>query len=489
MHDVHLEPDNHPKDSNVNAFNWFFQMNRYQTFVIVVAALGWLFDTMDQQLFVLARNPAMAELVNVSDITEQDEKKKQDAIKNRRDTFGGYATTIFMLGWATGGLVFGKLGDIIGRAKTMLLTILIYSLCTGLSALSVGFYDFAFYRFITGLGVGGEFAVGVALVAEVMPSGIRTYALSTLQALSAVGNVTAALISLSLGEWEHQAADGAIVLMGFKMTVWRMMFVIGTLPALLALLIRSNLKEPEQWSKSSENVEAKKQAGSYQALFQEKRIRLNAILGMFLAVAGVIGVWGILFYTPELVRTVLAEQVRKSVDPKEFNYELNKQVSIAMLTVQIGAFFGMYSFGVLSSFLGRRPSFAIMFSCAIGSVWLVFGTLKETSQIYWMMPLMGFCLLSVFGGYAIYFPELFPTHLRSTGTSFCYNVGRFISAFGPTLLLWMRGEYLTVLQEANASEPIVTSLRYAALTMSSVYLLGILVLPFLPETRGKPLPD
>src|SRR5688572_32670169 len=141
---------------------WWSQLNGYHWFVFTVAALGWLFDCLDQQLFTLSRGPAMRALLPAG----------KDPL-----LWGTYATSIFLAGWATGGLVFGVLGDRIGRAKTMMITILIYSLCTGLSALSTSFWDFAFYRFITGLGVGGEFAVGVALLAEVMPSRSRSGAL------------------------------------------------------------------------------------------------------------------------------------------------------------------------------------------------------------------------------------------------------------------------------------------------------------------------
>src|SRR5882724_13540935 len=123
---------------------WYRELNRYHWFVLIVAALGWLFDTMDQQLFNLARVPAMRALL----------KPGQDV-----PLYSGYVTAIFLIGWATGGLTFGVLGDRIGRARTMMWTILIYSVCTGLSAFSVGFWGFAFYRFITGLGVRGEFAV------------------------------------------------------------------------------------------------------------------------------------------------------------------------------------------------------------------------------------------------------------------------------------------------------------------------------------------
>src|SRR5687768_8267529 len=196
---------------------------------------------MDQQLFVLARVDAMRDLLPPSPDGTVD--------KSQVDLYGGYATSIFLIGWATGGLGFGVLGDRIGRAKTMMLTILIYSACTGLSALSVGFWDFALYRFLTGLGVGGEFAVGVALVAEVMPDRARPFALGLLQALSAIGNISAALINMSLGQLESQGAFKNFYVGGFgPVSAWRLMFVIGALPALLAILIRRRLKEPERWT-------------------------------------------------------------------------------------------------------------------------------------------------------------------------------------------------------------------------------------------------
>src|SRR5947209_11813075 len=162
---------------------WYKLLNRYHWFVFTVCSLGWLFDTMDQQLFTIARNPAVRALV---------------ASPDQVATYSGYATSIFLLGWGAGGLIFGILGDLIARARSMVLTIMLYSAFTGLSAISVGFWDFAFYRFLTGLGVGGQFAVGVSLVAEVMPERTRSSALGLLQALSAVGNIAAALFAIAL---------------------------------------------------------------------------------------------------------------------------------------------------------------------------------------------------------------------------------------------------------------------------------------------------
>src|SRR5438132_3753508 len=207
---------------------WWQLLDRYHWFVLIVATLGWLFDTMDQQLFNIARNPAMRELA-------------PDWVAKA----SGYATSIFLIGWGTGGLVFGVLGDLIGRARSMVLTILLYSVFTGLSALSVGFWDFAFYRFITGLGVGGEFAVGVSLVAEVMPNRARPYALGFLQALSAIGNITAALLSMGLGRLEQTGAIGS---------AWRWMFVLGAGPALLAILVMRRLQEPERWREAKQST-------------------------------------------------------------------------------------------------------------------------------------------------------------------------------------------------------------------------------------------
>jgi MFS family permease len=487
---------------------WYSSMNRYHWFVLAVAALGWLFDCLDQQLFILARPQAMADLLSHL-------KSDPDKFNFWTRTFGDIATSVFIAGWATGGLIFGMLGDRIGRAKTMLITILMYSICTGLSALSVSVYDFAFYRFLTGLGVGGEFAVGVALVAEIMPARARPQALSLLQAFSAFGNISAALINLGLG-----LAEGE----GLPTSPWRIMFCIGALPALLALVIRRRLKEPERWQSASHDGAVQKQLGSYGELFREPTLRKHAILGLILACSGVIGLWAVGFYTPDLIREVQTKPLTNLVyereiaaaksagdtervgsletihalwkegqgaktpdDLKEIKAKIDAEIkqtltvnqSYTSIAINIGAFCGMFGFGALSQRIGRKPTFTIALLAAFVSTVTVFYTLQEFWQIWVLVPIMGFCQLSLFGGYAIYFPELFPTRLRSTGTSFCYNVGRFIAAFGPLVKIGLN--YLF----QGTDEP----LRYAGMTMCVVFLLGLFVLPFLPETKGKPLPE
>ncbi len=490
---------------------WYAEMTRYHWFVFFVAALGWLFDCLDQALFVLARPKAMEDLVReTATLTGAD-------LAARRTLAGDVVTSIFILGWATGGLFFGILGDRIGRAKTMMITILLYSLFTGLSSLSVGVWDFAIYRFLTGLGVGGEFAVGVALVAEVLPDSARARALGLLQALSAVGNISAAMINLGLGIAQEQ---------GMVDSPWRIMFLIGALPALLAVVIRWKLKEPERWQQVSHVGAAKKQLGSYRELLGNPVLRKHALLGLVLGCSGIVGLWSVGFFTPDLIRQVQMKSVRAQViadqiaeagsdEAKlavirrveahyvpnaaveldgaalEARKEIDKITSGRLTTWQsytylaqnIGAALGMFGFGWLAQRIGRKPTFRIAFIAAFFSTAAVFWFLQDLWQIFVLVPIMGFCQLSLFAGYAIYFPELFPTRLRSTGTSFCYNVGRFVAALGPL------GKSALEAIFAGVSSDHVDRLRYAGVTMCLVFLVGLLVLPFLPETHGKPLED
>ncbi len=440
-------------------YRWYRDLNRYQWFVLVVAALGWLFDCLDQQLFILARQPAMKELLNTSDPA-------------LLDSYGGYATAIFLMGWAIGGLVFGVMGDRVGRAKTMVVTILMYSAFTGLSALSTNFWDFSAYRFLTGLGVGGEFAVGVALVAEVMPERARPYCLSVLQALTVIGNIGAAVIGMTMG---------TLVERGLFESVWRPMFIVGAVPALLALVIRWRLREPERWQQAVHSGEAARKLGSYGELFGHPLWRRHALVGLGLAFSGIVGLWGVGFYSFDLAGNVLRDKfVADGMPPDRVNAEVIRWKGIASIMMNLGSAVGMYGFAILTQRLGRKLSFAICYVAALVSTTAVFYFLEEFHQIFWMLPIMGCCILSLFAGFAVYLPELFPTHLRSTGTSFCYNVGRFVAAAGPALTGWLTGTVY-----ADAASP----LRSAGLSMCGIFVLGLVVLPFAPETKDRPLPE
>jgi len=464
-----------PSPQVVSSTPWYRELNSYHWFVFIVAALGWLFDTMDQQLFTLSRNPAMRELLTVDGVAPD---------KASVDYWGRVATSIFLVGWATGGLAFGVLGDRIGRAKVMLWTIVLYSAFTGLSALSWDIWSFSFFRFLTGLGVGGEFAVGIALVAEAMPARARPFALGLLQALSAVGNIAAAFINIFLGHLEGEGAFKGLEINSAPVQYWRIMFVVGTLPALLAVLVRRRLKEPEQWQRQVTSPTSNRPVGSMAELFGDPLLRRNTLVGLTLAFAGVVGLWGIGFFSFDLISNVFRTRFKaQGMSDVDITKNLALWVGIASVVQNIGGFFGVYAFSYATHWLGRKPAFLISFLAAMVSTMLVYWSLDQFSEIFWMLPLMGFCQLSLFGGYAIYFPELFPTRLRSTGTSFCYNVGRYVSAFGIFFLGLLTSQVFT--EARGYAEP----MRYAGVVMSLVFLVGILALPFAEETRGKPLPE
>jgi MFS family permease len=434
-------------------YAWYKDLSRYQWFVLGVCCIDWMFDTMAQQIFNLARKPAIRDLMGAQ----------------ATDAMGAYATSVFMLGWATGGVFFGILGDRAGRVKTMVWTILCYTLFTGLSMFATGIWDFNAYRFLCGLGVGGQFAVGVALVAEVVPARARPYTLGALQSFSSIGNMLAATVGIMLGLLERSGAiHGA----------WRYEFLSGALPAPLALLVFRKLKEPEPWLQARA---AKERLGSYGELFSDPRWARNSLVGLTLAVAGVVGLWGIGYFSYDLFQPVLEHTFRaQGLSGSALAGKTTAWIGLTSLFQNLGGFFGVYAFTYLTHYTGRRMAFAAGFLAAMGMTAYTFWHLKALSDIFWMVPLMGFCQMTLFGGYAIYLPELFPTRLRSTGTSFCYNVGRGVAALGPFTFGYLTGHVF-----ASHAEP----MRYAGVSMCLVFVIGLAVLPFAPETRGKPLPE
>lgn len=472
---------------------WYQLLNRYHWFVLIVAVLGWSFDTMDQQLFNLARRPAMNELLAPAVTTAPSATSLGAGAavvpavvrpsKERVDWATTVSTSIFMVGWAIGGLIFGILGDKIGRTRTMMLTILLYSAFTGLSAFAQGFPDFCLYRFLTGLGVGGEFAVGVALVAEVIPERARTPALGWVQAFSAVGNITAALISIGLGTLEKAGS------LPFGLSPWRLMFLVGSLPAILAVVVRAGLKEPERWQAAATTEGGAQQLGSLRELFGDPTLRRNTIVGMLLAFSGVVGLWGIGFFSFDVFRLAFRSILeRQGLSGAALDGQLTTYTGYISLFQNAGAFLGVYSFARVTQHLGRKPTFALFFTLAMiataATFWFV-GRVGGLSAAYAMVFVMGYCQIALFGGYAIYFPELFPTRLRSTGTSFCYNVGRLVAAIGPLFLGYLTSSVFAGLKSAGDDWP----MRAACVSMCACFLIGLAALPFAPETRGKPLPQ
>ncbi len=457
-------------DAAPQAPRWWFQgVSRYAWMVLVVCALGWLFDTMDQHLFTLVRQRSLTEILR-SQVSAAD----LDGVAKQ---WGGIITSVFLLGWAAGGFLFGVIGDRLGRTRTMVVTILIYSLFTGLNALVQTPWQYAICRFLTAMGVGGEFAAGAALVAEVWPARSRPMALGFLQALSAVGNMSAAVITYLLSN-----------------VAWQWVYVVGAIPALLVVWIRRSVKEPESWEhakKEAEKGEVGKELGSIRALFSTKALTRNTLAGVLLGTAGVGGVWGAGFFLPDLLGSVMKPIVSKSAaimalpgaeQQAAISATIQALRSKVFFVQQLGAFLGMFGYAALSQRIGRKPALSLTLILAFLSVNAAFWGVRDITSAYILaFPLGVFCL-APFSAYAVYFPELFPTRLRSTGVGFCYNSARILAAFAPAALGTLANQFANPLDET-------AGLRQAASIVAFIYFVGFAGLLFAPETRGKPLPE
>lgn len=425
---------------------WYHNLTWYHWLVLAVASMGWMFDTMDQWLYVMARQPALRELLGAG-ATDADVK-----------SYSGLVQTCFILGWATGGFLFGIIGDRLGRTRTMAITVLMYAGFTGLSGLTRNWQEFAALRFLTGLGIGGEFAAGASLVAEVFPAHARASALGVMQACSAIGNITAGLINLTVGaspDWG-----------------WRWMFALGVAPAFLVFIIRMFVKEPDSWHHAKEEERLGGQAlGSMRELFGNPVYRRNTLVGVCLAAVGVIGFWGIGTWSPDLLRQAINPDNLKTPEIKQM---VEQSVGLAVMAQNAGAFFGILAWAWLAQIIGRRPTFAITFVSCLVMVPTTFFLTKSFTAALVLFPLMGFTTTALFGGFAVYFPELFPTRLRATGTGFCYNVARYLAAGAPFVFGHLSG---------------AIGIQWAATIVALVFPLGLLILPFAPETKGKPLPE
>ena len=426
------------------ASRWYTNLTTYHWCVLVVCSLGWLFDTMNMRMFILARGGALATLVEPgADV----------------DAAGRLATTIVILGWATGGILFGVLGDKWGRVKTMAAAVFVYSVFTGLTGFARSPAEFMAFGFCNGVGMGGQFSVAVALLAEAIPERSRSVALGLLQGLSAVGNIMGSLVGYTL------LPDG-----------WRSMFLLGAVPIGLVVLIVTVLEEPESWRRSAAATRRQggPRLGSYrELLLTNARWRRHALAGGVLAAVGVTGIWGVSFYSPELLSHALSD-----VDPET----LVRQTTLMTICQDIGAFASIIGFPLLSDRIGRKPAFQVACWLGLLSIVFVFGFLDDAQEIVPFGLFLGFGTLALFGGYAVYFPEIFPSRLRATGIAFCYNVGRYLAAPLNLAPNYLQSSLVTLF-------PSIPTYRTGPIALAAVYIIGMSVMALAPETKGKALPD
>ena len=444
-------------------------MTRYQWLVLLIASLGWIFDIFEGQIFVTSMNEMMSSL-----LAEGTPKEERDAVSK-------LALAAFLVGGAAGGVYFGALSDRIGRAKTMVITILMYSLFTCLTAFAQEAWQVIVLRFFVAMGVGGEWAVASAMVAEVFPKFARVRSLGFFHATSTMGSylaIAAGAFIVGNEDLRNHAISGLN---------WRLAFGLGVLPALLTIWIRLKLKEPESWLKAKAEAEKNpaKRTGRISDLFSAE-LRRKTLVGVSLAAIGLATFWGVKIYGRTLMRSAAERQVIAQAGQNadrdavlEDNHSaIKKQAMVGHFLVMTGGFFGMLAFGPISERLGRRGAFAMFFVGGFASSAALFGFWNEQSPAFywWALPVFGFLVSAPHAGFAIYFPELFPSRLRGAGGGLCFNLGRIIAA--PVLLLtaWMQtAKGVTVDQTATL--------------LSGFFLLGLVILKFAPETNGEDLPE
>ena len=452
---------------------WYSGITKYQWLVLVIASLGWIFDVFEGQIFVASMNEAMRELLPA------DATADETRLAGRLSYYNNIAFGAFLLGGALGGVCFGMLSDRIGRARTMVLTIAMYSGFTFLSALSQQWWHLAVFRFLVALGVGGEWAVATALVAEVFPRRARAWSLAIFHASSVVGTMMAvAAGAFIVAEREFTIA----ALGGLEVSGWRLGFALGAVPALLIVAVRLTLTaEPEAWKKSRGAGEPRG-SGRLSVLFSAKIAR-RTVIGVTLAAVGLATFWGAHIYGKDTLRQAIEEQYasaspslpRQQAIDENFG-SIKRWEMLGMLLVTTGGGLGLLSFGPLAERFGRRPAFLFFHAAGLAAALALFQFLSDLRILLVALPVFGFLTLGMHAGYAVYFPELFPTRVRSTGAGFCFNVGRILAA--PILFAagWMQRDW-------------GFSLRDTASLLSLLFVIGIAVLFFAPETRGAELPE
>ncbi len=440
---------------------WYHGITRYQWLVLAIASLGWVFDVFEGQIFVASMNEAMPSLVPVG-------TPKADLPFYNNITFGA-----FLLGGALGGVAFGMLSDRIGRTRTMVWTIVMYSAFTCLSAASQTWWHMAVFRFLVAMGVGGEWAVASAMVAEVFPKRARAWSLAIFHASSVLGTYLA-------------IAAGAFIVADERLG-WKWGFVLGALPALLVIWVRLSLREPENWRHARDAArQGGKPMGRVADLFDAGLVR-HTLVGVGLAAVGLATFWGVHIYGKDLMRRAvearyLAELPRDADDDtrqallKQNFKSIKRGEMFGLLLVTTGGGLGLLTFGPLSERWGRRGTFLFFHLGGLVSAIVLFQTISGVGPLVCVLPIFGFLTLGMHAGYAIYFPELFPTRLRGTGGGFCFNFGRVIAA--PILFIggWMQSS-------------LKMSLGNAASILSLLFLLGAAILIAAPETRGRELPE
>ncbi len=356
----------------------------------VAAWLGWLFDGLDMHLYTLIATPFVALLLHV----EQTDK-----------SVGFYSSWIqaaFLFGWAIGGGLFGRLGDRIGRSRALVLTILTYAIFTGAGFLAQTWWQLLIFRFLAALGIGGEWAVGAALLAETWPKGWRYWLAAVLQTGVNIGILLAGVVGIAMAGLPE-----------------RYVFLVGLAPALIVLWIRRAVPETDDWQV------AKLAAGATEPrvidLFLGPTLR-TTLLTMAVCACSLTAHWAFMFWSAQHLRQ-LPEVAERTAEAK------TELVGTMVVVLMLSSIAGNFLAAAIARRLGYKQTISLMALAYFATMLFAYGGPRSLNSLWWCFPVLGACS-GFFALFTMYLPPLFPTLLRTTGAGFSYNIGRIAAAAG-----------------------------------------------------------
>lgn len=417
----------------------FWGLTGYQWLVVLAAWVGWGFDVFDALLFNYVSRLCIPDLLQLA----PDDPRGPQIINH----WTGSLTSLLLVGWGIGGILFGKITDRIGRTRTLLITMLTYSLGTAACALATNVWMLAGFRFIAALGIGGEWAAGAALVAETVPERKRVLAGALLQTASPLGLLLATFVTdLFTRRIDSLASNPSLA--------WRLVFLCGLAPAAAAAAIRFFVHEPPTWQGRSRQLRSDAATAStsmgedlgpprVRELFAP-RLRARTLGGLAIAVLMLLTWWVTNAFLPRIAALLASEAGRPE--------EAARFITMGTNAFNLGGLVGALLTVPIAVSWGRRPLFLIYFLGSAVSMFTVFGIDCAAETRLRLMVFVGVAVYGAFGALPFYLPELFPARLRGTGSGFCYNVGRFVAAPGPfavpVIAQWAQSDLRQVIQWA-----------------------------------------
>jgi MFS family permease len=444
-------------DSVANA-RTVLDMNRYQWTVLFAAWLGWGFDVFDGLLFNFVAPNCVPTLLGIPLGTPEARAATMH--------WTGVISAVLLIGWAIGGILFGRVADRIGRTRTLLLTMALYSIGTAACAAVPDIWWLIACRALASLGIGGEWAAGAAMVAEVVPEKRRVEAGALLYTAAPLGLFLAAEVNLAVaGSWMSHSPE----------TSWRWVFLTGLVPALVAFLVRLFVKEPERWHAVASSAPPPR----IRDLFTPE-MRAMTLSGVGMALTALIMWWSCNAFIPVVSGNLAVVQGKlDGLSGAELAHLVETWKTRGTNVFNIGGLIGTLLTIPAAKHLGRRTMFGLYFVGAAAAIMCAFGLDLSPEVRLWMYFPIGLTVFGVFGSFTYYLPELYPTRLRGTGAGFCYNVGRFVAAAGP---------FLVGAIAARGADALTASLE-VLFWVGVVPILGLLLLPWVVETRGRALAD